>query len=647
MHRPARHITQGLILLTILAVVAAIYWPALGGSLQFDDKVNLNGLTAVADLDSAIQFIFSGLAGPLGRPLALASFGLQAYAWPAHPEVFLHTNILLHILNGALLAWCLLRLGLLRGSPPLDASWAAIASTALWLTIPLLASSSLFIVQRMTTLSGTFMLLGLLGYLIARTRLDRHPKRALTCMSFSLGLGTLMAVLSKENGALLPVLVLVIESTLLRAQLFKTSSITRAWGWLFLALPLVAILGFLATQIPYSEHMELRREFTAEQRLWSQAGILWQYLLHAFIPTAIQLAPFQDQLKVSPSLFHPSTILAVAAWIATVAMAFYFRQRLPLLAFAVFWYLGAHLLESTVLGLELYFAHRNYIALIGPIYALAASVWTIKAPLAKTVRALLIAYTLILAASLYNLTTLWGQPALAAEMWAIHRPESIRANQNLAAQLHQDSWHRAALRVLDETYAAEPERRAGVGIQALTLACAMHPDLDQSERVNALFTHIKTSHFEADLHQKLLELQRLLLKEPCAGVGFETIERLTLSTMDNPTYASSGQAMHNMHAVLTELAIAQQDFGKTMTHIEASLRLMPTLEDLHLALSVLIDAGREDLGQQFIDMTRANMPRNPVQRLQWKRQLKAFEQQLAENHSPAPKVPNHRKHDER
>lgn len=630
MRRPGTHTAQGLTLLLILAAIAAIYWPALSGSLQFDDKQNLGRLSAITDINSALQFIFSGFAGPLGRPLTLASFSLQAYAWPDYPEVFLRTNILLHVLNGALLAWCLLWLGRLRGTPPHEANWVAIAGTALWLTIPLLAFSSLFIVQRMTTLSGTFMLLGLLGYLAARSRLDKQPKRALTGMSASLGIGTLLAVLSKENGALLPVLMLVIEGTLLRAQLFKASIITRAWGSLFLVLPLLAILGFMATQVPYSEHMALRREFTAEQRLWSQAGILWQYLLHAFVPSPAQLVPFHDHLKASPSLFQPSTLLSIAAWVVVVAVAFCFRQRLPLLAFAVFWYLGAHLLESTVLGLELYFAHRNYIALIGPIYALVASVWAIKAPLAKMARALLLVYTLVLAASLYNFTTLWGQPALAAEMWAIHRPESIRANQNLAAQLHQDGWHRAALKVLTETYAVDPEHRAGAGIQALTLACAMHPELDHSEGVNALITHIKTASFDADLHQKLLELQRLLLKEPCVGVGLETVERLTLSAMDNPAYASSGQVMHNLHAVLTELAIAQQDFGKTMTHIEASLRIMPSLEDLHLALRVLTDAGRADLGQALIDMTRANMPTHPIQRLNWQRQLELFERQLAE-----------------
>ncbi|MDP3668896.1 MAG: hypothetical protein Q8R69_04300 [Telluria sp.] len=597
---------------------------------MFDDQQTLADLSTVTNLDSAIQFIFSGHAGPLGRPLALASFSLQAYAWPDHPEILLRTNVLLHILNGAFLAWSLLLLGRLRGISAPQAEWGAIASSALWLVIPLLASSSLFIVQRMATLSATFMLLGLLGYLATRCRLDSQPKRALAGMSLSLVTFTVLATLSKESGALLPILILVIESALLRARLFKISVITRTWGLLFLILPLVAILIFIATQATYSEHMLLRREFTAGQRLWTQAEILWQYLLHAFIPMQSQLTPFHDHLKPSPSPLHPTTLIAIAAWGAAIGAAIRFRKRLPLLAFALAWYLGEHLLESTVLNLELYFAHRNYLALIGPVYALVASILTIPAPQAKLAHTLLAAYILVMAASLYSITTLWGRPAFAAEIWAIYNPDSIRANQNLAAALHQERWHSAALNVLNKTYSIDPGRRAATGIQALTLACAMQPDSDHSELATALISQVKTAQFDNDLPQNLLELQRLLLKEPCTGVDLETIEALTQNTLTNPVYASSARTKNNLHAVLTELAIAQKDFGKTMTHIEDSLRIMPTLDTLRLAIKVLTAAGRTDLGQGFIDMTRKGMPKHPIKRLDWQRQLDQLERQLAE-----------------
>jgi hypothetical protein len=617
-------------LLAVLLIVLAIYWPAQTGGLQFDDEQNLQGLAQVVDIASALNFIFSGNAGPLGRPIALLSFSLQAYAWPGQPEIFLRTNILLHILNGTLLAWCLLWLSRLRGIPARQAGWGTLATTALWLAMPLLASSSLLIVQRMATLSATFMLIGMLGYLIARTYINSHPYRALIGMSISLGGGTLLALLSKENGALLPILILVVETTLLRNQLLATSALARMWFCLFLVLPLLAIIALLASTVPYSEATVLHREFTAAQRLWTQSEILWQYLFDAFIPTQRHLTPFHDHLRASPSLFQLSTLLAISAWALTISVALYLRKRKPLLAFAVFWYLAAHLLESTVLNLELYFAHRNYLALVGPIYALCASVMAMGKPLATLARALLASYILLLTASLYSLTSLWGQPALAAEIWAIYKPESVRSNQQLAAQLHQNDWHVAALRVLDETFARDPGRNPVVGAQALTMACAIYPDKDQSKRSEKLIEYLRTASLNPDLPLRLHELQRLLRKEPCAGVSLEAAERLVRSALANPSYQRSSFARHNLHTVLIELAIARQDFATTMSLIEESLRIKPSIEGLHLALEVLIDGGRADLGQSFIDKVRAHIPRHPIQRLEWQRQLAQMEQQLAE-----------------
>ncbi|HEX7026638.1 MAG TPA: hypothetical protein VF268_05310 [Gammaproteobacteria bacterium] len=621
-------ILKALILPLILVTVVTLYWPARTGGSHFDDRGNLGDLASVVDRDSALRFIFAGDAGPLGRPLALASFSLQAYAWPEHSEVFLQTNILLHILNGALLAWCLLWFGRFRGMQKRDAYWTAVLGSAFWLTIPLLASSSLFIVQRMTTLSATFMLAGLLGYLAARVRLAESPRKMLAGMSASVVLGTGLAVLSKENGALLPVLVLVIELTLAPASIFRTSSASRLWGWLFLVGPLIVLLGFMASRLPYSEQAAMYRGFSAGQRLWTEAEILWMYLFHAFVPIPSQLAPFHDHLKASPSLFQPVTLVAVAAWVVVTGLALRLRPRLPLFAFAVFWYLGAHLLESTVLNLELYFAHRNYIALIGPVYAVTASVWNMKPGAVKVARSLLTGYILILAGSLFYFTSLWGQAALAAEMWAIHRPDSVRSNLHLVYYLHKYGYYRAALRTLDQIYAHNPERHPGVGVEALTIACALHPDRDHAKRAEDLLAHAENISLDAELPENLVELQRLLLKTSCRGVSFETVERLALQALENRAYARSHTTLHNLYTVLIELAIADHDFNRTMTYIEKSLRIRPSLEGLHLALEVLIDAGRPDLGQAFIDMTRRHLPKQPIQQIVWNRQLALFEKQL-------------------
>ena len=62
-------------------------------------------------------------------------------------------------------------------------------------------------VQRMTMLSGTFTLLGLILYVIGRERIgDSRWRTGLLISSVRLGLGTILGVLSKENAALLPLL---------------------------------------------------------------------------------------------------------------------------------------------------------------------------------------------------------------------------------------------------------------------------------------------------------------------------------------------------------------------------------------------------------------------------------------------------------
>ena len=57
------------------------------------------------------RYITSGTADPTGRPLTLLTFLLDARDWPADPYPFKRTNLILHLVNGVLLALLLRRLG--------------------------------------------------------------------------------------------------------------------------------------------------------------------------------------------------------------------------------------------------------------------------------------------------------------------------------------------------------------------------------------------------------------------------------------------------------------------------------------------------------------------------------------------------------
>src|SRR6185369_4769326 len=125
--------------------------PGLRGGFLFDDFANLPALGAFGPIDNVATFLYyitSGSADPTGRPLALLSFLIDARNWPADPAPFKRTNLLLHLLNGALLGWLLLRLGKALALDATRATIAAVFGSALWLLHPLLVSTVLYIVQR-------------------------------------------------------------------------------------------------------------------------------------------------------------------------------------------------------------------------------------------------------------------------------------------------------------------------------------------------------------------------------------------------------------------------------------------------------------------------------------------------------------------
>ncbi len=140
----------------VLVLAWFCYRPALSGAFLLDDIPNLGGLAQIDDVRTASDFVLSGASGPTGRPLALLTFVLQANQFERGPRAFLKVNVFIHLLNAVLLAWCLYQLASLMAVERDRAILVATSAAGLWLVLPLLATSSLLVVQRMTTLSALF-----------------------------------------------------------------------------------------------------------------------------------------------------------------------------------------------------------------------------------------------------------------------------------------------------------------------------------------------------------------------------------------------------------------------------------------------------------------------------------------------------------
>ena len=476
-----------LALVALLALAFVVYWPGRHGAFLFDDFSNLATLGAYGPIDrwwKVVAFLTSGFAGPTGRPLALATFLLDARNWPAAPEAFKLSNVALHLLNAALLTGLLAALGRALGVERWRAAAAAVLAAGLWLLDPFWVSTTLYVVQRMAMLAATFVIAGLWGYAHGRSVLHAGRRRAgYLWMSTALALGTVLATLSKENGALLPLLAWVLEATVFDRYGTARETLGRGflrWRRVFIVLPALLLLGYLASSLPALLHGSYQgRDFTPGQRLLTEGRVLWTYLRDLWLPRAHDGGLFHDDFTVSHGLLSPATTLF--AWLGIAALlVFSMRARrartdwLAASAAAIGFFFAGHLIESTWLQLELVFEHRSYLPAILMFWPLALALlrgardragrWRWPTWLALALLALFATQTARRAAT-------WGAPFQQALQWAREHPQSPRAQAYLANVWSRTGNQTEAARLLDDALRDHP-RDLLLLINRSDVACA-------------------------------------------------------------------------------------------------------------------------------------------------------------------------------
>ncbi len=336
----------------------------------------------------------------------------------------------------------------------------AVLGAGLWLLNPLLISTTLYIVQRETMLAATFVLLGLLGYVGSRELAMRGRMKGVWLAALSICACTLLAVLSKANGALLPLLALVVESVLLAparpVDHLRTRRDFARMRRVVLVLPSLLLGVYLAwkTFSGFVDGMPALRSWTLGERMLTEARMLMEYLSLLWLPRAYNHGLFNDDVIVSTGLLSPpATLFCVLAIVVLLTTAWRWRKRHPPFALAVLFFFAGHLLESTVVPLELYFEHRNYLPAALMFWPLA--LWICgnskgsdpAAPRKSALRilrpALAILLPLVLAALTYLGADLWGDASDQALLWAAQNPQSSRA-QVTAAQFERGHGETAA-----------------------------------------------------------------------------------------------------------------------------------------------------------------------------------------------------------
>ncbi len=458
----------------ILAVIWA-YWPGLGGPFVLDDFgsiVALGHRGGVVDWETFKAFVFGGNSGPTGRPLSLLTFLIDANNWPSEAWPFKRTNLAIHCLCGIFLALLTRQILLVLRFERSDACWLSIVAAGIWLLHPFLVSTTLYVVQRMAQLSTLLTLAGLSLYLRGRVLLPNNAKRAYILMTMSVGLFTVLATLSKENGVLLPLLVAVTEFTIVANQRETLGHLNRYWSILFLMLPAIALVVYLGSQVFRSDFFDVvpPREFSLYERALTQPRILFDYLQQWFIPKLYSSGVFHDHFVKSTGLLSPiSTVLSILGHISIFALALWKRSRWPLFAFAALFFYTSHLLESTVVNLELYFEHRNYLAT--GFLALPLLVALHHKVSRSQFLVLALAVLILLGSFTRYSSSIWASWPAMVEASALKAPGSERAQAQFSVLLFDAGRYADSLDVLDRAITAIPGSNALLKVNRLVSLC--------------------------------------------------------------------------------------------------------------------------------------------------------------------------------
>jgi len=608
-------------LLAGLALVLALYSLAWNGTLHFDDEPNLNGLYSVEDLTSALRFTAQGAAGPTGRPIARATFAMQAEGWP-EPRSFLIFNSVLHIVNGLLCFLLLARLLRWFLPEPRQAEWLAAAVALLWTASPFLASASLIVVQRMTGLSALFVLLFLWWYIGARE--NYRPERLGSNIKLAViaGAGTLLAGLAKENGFLLPIFLLLIERLLVPAARGGPAPLDRRFLGLVLVMPTIAILAYLGYRGLTATGYELR-DYSGLERLLTQPRAIVDYLRHLLIPLPTGMTPFHDDWQASHGLLSPiTTLFSLLGLVALLAAAWLLRRTWPVFTFGIAFFFAGHLVESTTVPLELYFPHRNYVPALGLYLAIAYPLFVIalrQASWRRMAGGALAVYFALFCTVLASGTSLWGNRELAAELWFVHNRDSVRAAQYLYHHYADRGEVQVAGQILRLSARNHPDNSMFT-IQALAICDDQEAAFEEKVR-QAVHDLENEPRITVSITNPIQQIAAVATRSDCPHLNIERAERLIDAALSREGRYIHPNAMQNLLMSRAQLADQAGDYAAAIEALQQAAAIRPILDAALLIAYYQVESGNPIAAIEHLEQIIADPPVSFPESLAWKSRL--------------------------
>jgi tetratricopeptide (TPR) repeat protein len=341
-----------------------VYSNSFYGEWHFDDFDNIvknPNIQIKTFTGDALNRCFHGMDSPYWvRPLSYLSFALNFNYNGLNVFGYHLINFAIHYLTAGFLflfIFKMLQLPLLKDRYGVNAYSIALLATFLWALNPIQVSTVSYIVQRMAGMAGLFTIMVLYFYLSARTAEKRSHAIGLFVVCFVLAI---LGFATKENTAMLPL-------TLFLFDLFLIQGISKATlrknliPGLLCALAVILIgLAYTGFSSPIGEYKGLR-PFTMWERLLTQPRVILYYIGLLLYPANVRLMLMHD-MEFSQNLLAPwTTMPAVGLILLILAFALLMSRKRPLFSFCIIFFFLNHLIEGSILSLELVYEHRNYV----------------------------------------------------------------------------------------------------------------------------------------------------------------------------------------------------------------------------------------------------------------------------------------------
>ena len=429
------------------AIAVVIYFPAYWGGWVLDDYHNIVFNGELRSLAQRTLEVFSQ------RGVSYLSFAIDYSLWGTDASLSRSVNVFIHVLN-SLLVYIVVRELLFK----LDQRWAVFAGL-LFLSHPVQTSAVNYVVQRMTLLSCFFALVSIILLCrYFRTESNIKNVKIILLLVAAVFFGVL-SILSKENTALLPVMVPLLAWYFKEKRIGKIAtplamlSIAPALGVLVQFSSSVSTYGQLANLTFYEDSGAAYltpvtdTSLLGVRYLLSQGEVFWKYLQLLFFPYQQTL----DYLWPLPSLgFNLVAFFAFGLMSVLLVFAFINREKFPLSLFGLLWFFIFMAVESSIIPLDTIFEHRLYLPLIGIVLILMEQVFFRMPPKRAVFAGSLLLVCLVGVA--HTRSVVWGDTISLLEDNVKMAPRSVRARDLLAHKYLSEHRYAEAAVIYSDLY---------------------------------------------------------------------------------------------------------------------------------------------------------------------------------------------------